>query len=253
VIRHLARDTATVFSRELVPVLREPVGLVFSMGQPLLFLFLFGPLLAGSQGAGDASSPWQWFVPGILVMMCLSGPMLAGHSLLIELIGGAMERMLVTPLNRTAMLIGRTMKEFVILLAQAVLIILLALPLGFRLYPVGVLAGLGMLIVLGVGLGSFSFVLAIASRPSGNLFWAVTQMVLFPLLLLSGVLLPTDFGPSWLRVVAALNPVSYIVDAERTLFAGRIADITVLYGALAAIAIATIGLAVGNRAMRRSI
>jgi ABC-2 type transport system permease protein len=64
------RDTMTVFSREATPALRDPVSLVFTMGQPLLFLFLFGSLLTGSPGAGGS---WQSFVPGILVMMCLFG------------------------------------------------------------------------------------------------------------------------------------------------------------------------------------
>ncbi|MFF3441446.1 ABC transporter permease [Streptosporangium sp. NPDC002721] len=246
------RDTGTVFSREFAPVLREPLGLLFTMGQPLLFLFLFGPLLGGTRSFDGQESPWQWFVPGILIMMCLTGPMMAGYSLLIDLIGGSMERMLVTPLNRTAMLVGRTMKEFAILLAQAVLIIVLAVPLGFRPHLTGVLAGLAVLVVFGVGLGALSFALAIASSPGGDLFYGVTQMVMFPLMLLSGVLLPTDYGPGWLQTVAALNPVSYVVEAERALFSGRFADMSVLYGTLCACVVAAAGLAVGTRAMRRA-
>jgi len=252
-VRSFLRDTVTVFSREFAPVPREPLGLLFTMGQPLLFLFLFGPLLGGTRSFEGDGSPWQWFVPGILIMMCLSGPMMAGYSLLVELIGGSMERMLVTPLNRTAMLVGRTMKEFVILLAQAVLIIALAVPLGFRPHLPGVLAGLVILTVFGIGLGALSFTLAIASAPSGNLFYGVTQLVLFPLMLLSGVLLPMDFGPAWLQVVATVNPVTHIVDAERALFAGRFADLSVLYGTLWACVVAAVGLAMGTRAMRRGI
>jgi ABC-2 type transport system permease protein len=242
------RDTATVFSREFTPVLREPVGLIFAMGQPLLFLFLFGSQLDGAVG-----SSWQWFVPGILVMMCLTGPMSAGYMLLVELIGGSMERMLVTPLNRTAMLVGRTMKEMVILLAQALLIILLAVPLGFDLHPAGVLAGLAQLIVFGVGLGALSFVLAIKSAPGGTLFYIVSQTILFPLLLLSGVLLPMDTAPSWLRVLGHANPVTYIVDAQRTLFSGNLAHPSVLYGTASACLIAVVGLYLGNRAMRKGL
>ncbi|GAA3069522.1 ABC transporter permease [Streptosporangium carneum] len=249
----LVRDTVTVFSREFAPVPREPVGLLFTMVQPLIFLFLFGPTLSGTGVLGDGGSPWQWFVPGILIMMCLYGPMAAGYSLLIELLGGSLERMLVTPLSRTAMLVGRTAKEFVILLAQAVLIIGLAIPLGFRPSPQGVLAGLALLTVLGVGLGGFSFVLAIASRPGGTMFYVVTQLVMFPLMLLSGLLLPLDTGPSWLRTAAALNPVFYVVEAERALFAGRFAEPPVLYGVLCACAVAAAGLALGIRAMRRGV
>jgi ABC-2 type transport system permease protein len=244
------RDTMTVFSREATPVLRDPAGLVFAMGQPLLFLFLFGSLLTGSPGAGGS---WQWFVPGILVMMCLFGPMAAGYSLLIELTGGSLERMLVTPLGRTAMLVGRNLKESVTLLAQAVLIIALAMPLGFRLYPVGVLTGLVVLTVFGIGLSSLSFVLAIRSHPGGALFWVVTQTLMFPVILLSGVLLPMDYGPAWLRAAGAVNPISYLVDAQRALFAGELTNPTVLHGTLVACAFAVAGLVVGTKAMRRGI
>ncbi|MDH2429912.1 ABC transporter permease [Sphaerisporangium sp. TRM90804] len=249
------RDTGTAFSREFVPYLRQPFIMLFTMGQPLLFLILFGSLLAGTPGfAGQGEgSAWQWFVPGILVMMCLSGPLMAGYSLLMELAGGSMERMLVTPMNRTAMLIGRTAKEFAILLVQALLLIGLSLPLGFRSSPAGILAGLALLVVFGVGLGSLSFVLAIVSRPGGELFWLVTQVTLFPLMLLSGMLLPVDSGPGWMRAVAAVNPVYYITEAERALFAGRFTEMPVLYGGLAAAAVAVIGLALGTRAMRRGV
>ncbi|ALG14706.1 multidrug ABC transporter permease [Kibdelosporangium phytohabitans] len=234
----------TVFSREATPALRDPVGLVFAMGQPLLFLLLFGSLLDDS---------WQWFVPGILVMMCLVGPMGAGHSLLIELTGGSMERMMVTPLNRTAMLVGRDLKESITLLVQAVLIVALAMTLGFRLHPAGVLAALLMLTVFGIGLSSLSFVLAIRSQPSGALFWVVTQTLMFPLTLLSGVLLPLEQGPAWLRAVGAVNPVSHIVDAQRALFSGRFDDMSVLYGGVVAVVVALVGLVVGTRAMRRGV
>lgn len=247
-MKKFLRDTSIVFRREFAPTVRQPVGMLFEMGQPLLFLFLFGSLLDGAVG-----SSWQWFVPGILIMMCLMGPLASGYHLLVELIGGSMERMMVTPLNRTAMLVGRTMKEMVILLAQAVLIIVLATPLGFRLHPAGVLAGLALLVVFGIGLGALSFVLALKSAPDGTLFYVVTQALLFPLLLLSGVLLPMDSGPQWLRVVGDVNPVTHVVDALRALFSGTPAAPSVLYGAVVAVLVATIGLTLGNRAMRRGV
>lgn len=241
-------DTTTIFRREFVPVVREPLGLVFEMGQPLLFLFLFGSLLDGAVGAS-----WQWFVPGILVMMCLTGPLSSGYNLLVELIGGSMERLMVTPVDRTALLIGRALKEMTILFAQAVLIIVLALPLGFELHLAGAVVGVALLVVFGVGLGSLSFVLAMRSAPSGELFYVVTQGLLFPLLLLSGVLLPTDSGPAWLRVAGDVNPVTYIVEAQRALFAGDLTDVSVLYGAAMSFAVAALGLWLGNRAMRRGV
>lgn len=243
-------DTGTVFSREILPVLRSPVALLFTMSQPLVFLLLFGPLLAGTPGTGDGSH-WQWFVPGILVMMGLFGTTGAGYSLLVEISGGSLERMLVTPVNRAAMLVGRTLKEVATLLAQAVLIIAVVLPLGFRLHPLSALTGLALLAVCGVGLGSLAFALAIAARKQEELFYGVQQVLLFPLLLLSGVLLPIDQAPGWMAVLSRLNPLTYLVEAERALFAGDFSLQSTGYGMVAAAAIAALGLSLGTRAMRR--
>ncbi|WP_017626959.1 ABC transporter permease [Nocardiopsis chromatogenes] len=251
-VPRFVRDVATVFTREITPSVREPLGPLFTLGQPLLLLFFFGPLL-GTVGAGGDQGSWQWFVPGVLVMLALFGPMMAGYTLLMELLGGAMERMLVSPLNRTAMLIGRALKEFALLLAQSVLIVLLAVPLGFELYPLGLLAGLLLLAVFGVGLGSLSFLLAMKAAPSGELFYGVTQLAVFPLMLLSGVLLPMDFGPGWLQAVALVNPVAHIADAMRTLFAGSFTDPSIAWGALSAAVVAALGLIFGTRAMRRGV
>lgn len=280
----LIHDIATVFFREIAPEMRSPVSIVFAMGQPLLFLVLFGSMLVGTgtdvggadvagadvggASAGRASARgadagtgadigggaiWQWFVPGILVMMCLLGPLSAGHGMLSELDGGQMERFLVTPIRRTALVLGRTAKDTVTLFAQAILLTAVAIPLGMPLHLPGALATLALLTVMAVGLSALSYVLAIASRPSGNLFWVGTQMLIFPVMLLSGILLPVDAGPDWLHAVAAINPVSYIVDAARTLFTGDFLNTPVLYGLLSATAIATVGLIMSTRAMKRGI
>src|SRR5687768_11875263 len=103
----LFADTRTVFSRELRPGLRNPFTVVFSMVQPLVFLGLFAPLLPEVEGG----SALQWFVPGIIVMSCLFATSMTGSNLLFEIQTGSHERMLVTPLRRSALLIGRALKE----------------------------------------------------------------------------------------------------------------------------------------------
>lgn len=247
-IAGFVRDAALVFGREIRPDLRAPFGLVFGMLQPLVLLAFFGPLLAGLPGVGG--SPWQWFVPGNLVMIGVFGTSGAGYSVLVEA-GGALERVLVTPLSRAAIMIGRTLKEAMTLLVQAVLIILAVLPFGFRLHPAGVLAGLALLVVTGIGIGALSFALALAAKRAPSLFWRVHQTVLFPLLL-SGVLLPVDQGPAWLATAARANPLTYVVAAERALFTGDLTAPAVGHGVLAATAIAVVGLAAGIRGMRRA-
>jgi ABC-2 type transport system permease protein len=248
---NVARDISTVLIRELRPTLRDPFSPIFSMIQPLVFLAFFGPLLAGMPGVGGGS-PWQWFVPGNLVMIALFGTSMTGSNLLYEMQTGAHERMLVTPLNRSALLIGRALKEMVPLVAQAMVIVVAVLPFGFRLYPLGALAGLLILGVFGVGLGALSYALALAVRKQEWAFWMVQQTLLFPLLILSGMLLPLETGPAWMRIASRANPLTYIVEAERALFAGDFAHPSAPIGALAAVAVAAQGLWVGTRAMRRS-
>jgi ABC-2 type transport system permease protein len=245
-------DTVTVMTRELRPVVREPFSVVFGLVQPLVFLALFGPLLAGSLGADLGAGVWQWFVPSILVMTTLFGTSTTGSNLQVEMQTGAHERLLVTPLPRSAQLVGRSLKEMVPVIAQGVIVIAVMLPFGFELHGAGVVLGLALLGVLGVGLGSLSYALAIAVRSQEWMFWAVQQTFLFPAMILSGMLLPLDAGPAWMQAAARVNPLSYVVDAERALLAGELASAAVLWGWVAALATAALGLAVGIRTIVRS-
>ncbi|MGH2531109.1 MAG: ABC transporter permease [Thermomicrobiales bacterium] len=245
------RDTGTVFGREMQPTLKDPFAILIGMAQPLVFLALFGPLLSEMPGI-EGGSPWQWFVAGNLVMLALFGTSMVGYSMLMEMHSGAHERLLVTPLNRAAMLVGRTMKDIVVLLTQGAIIILAVAPFGFHIYPLGTLAGLLLLAVFGIGLGALSHGLAIILKDREYAFWGVMQTALYPLLLLSGVLLPMEMAPSWLETASRVNPITHIVEAERARFAGDFAQQSVLLGAVAALAVAAIGLAVGTRAMRHA-
>jgi ABC-2 type transport system permease protein len=253
--RGLGREIGIVMMRELRPVLRDPFSLLFGMIQPLVFLALFGPLLVGSLGGSDGplgGSVWQWFVPAILVMTALFGTSTTGANLLFEFQTGAHERMLVTPLSRPSLLIGRAFKEMVPLAGQAVIVIAVMMPFGFDLHLAGAVVGLALLAVFGVGLGSFSYALAIAVRKQDWMFWMVQQTFLFPLMLLSGMLLPLESGPNWMQVASKFNPLSYMVDAERALFSGDLTTSTVAAGWLAAVITAALGLTVGVRTMIRS-
>ena len=240
----LITDTTTVFSRELRPLLRDPFTIIFSMVQPLVFLALFAPLLPDNS--------LQWFVPGIIVMSCLFACSMTGSNLLFEIQTGSHERMLVTPLRRPALLIGRALKEIVPMFAQAALIVAVCVPFGFRFELAGALIGLVILATFCIGLGALSYTLALASKNQEWLFWTVQQTLLFPLLLLAGVLLPIENGPGWLQALARGNPLSYVVDAERSLFNGEIWTSATLSGLVAAAAVAALGLWAGVRAMRRS-
>lgn len=244
----MVTDTVTVFNRELRPVLRDPFSVIFTMVQPLFFLALFAPLLPAVEGG----SALQWFVPGIVVMSCLFGTSSTGANLLFEIQTGSHERMLVSPLRRPALIVGRALKEIVPTLVQAVVVVAVTIPFGFRLHLLGALLGLLVLAVFCMGLGALSYTLALASKDSEWMFWGVQQTLLFPLMLLAGMLLPVESGPGWLQALSRFNPLTYVVEAERALFNGEIVSAAVGGGLVAAVVVAVLGLFVGTRAMRRA-
>lgn len=247
--RRALDDAVTVLVRQSLPSLRAPVALVFNLMQPLIFLVLFGPLLVGVAGLGGAGT-WEWFVPGVLVMLALFGTAGTGYGLPTEMQTGSHERLLVSPIGRGAMLAGRSAKGVVELEVQALLIIVVMLPFGLRPHLIGAVLALVLLGVLGLAMGALSHALAIAVRASQESFWTIHQLLLFPLLLLSGVFLPLDLGPGWMQTAGQLNPLTHVVDALRALFVGSFADGAVLRGSAVALVLAAVGLWLGTRAMR---
>ncbi len=248
--RHrFARDTRHVMVRELRPLVREPFSIFMALVQPLVFLALFAPLLPD---LGSGRSALTWFVPGIVTMSALVGASFTGSNLSEELTSGSHERLLVTPISRSALLVGRALKEIVPMVAQTAIIVALCVPFGLDLHPLGIAAGVAILALFCVGVGSMSYALALATRGQEWVFWTVQQTLLFPALLLAGVLLPLDGAPRWLRVMSEANPLTHIVDAERALFDGRFPTATVLYAVLAAAIVAAVGLGMGLRQMHRS-
>jgi ABC-2 type transport system permease protein len=169
-----------------------------------------------------------------------------------EMQSGSHERQLVSPLGRPALLIGRALKEVVPMLMQVAIIVAVVTPFAFDLHLGGVLVATLVLSVFSVGVGALSFALALASKGQDWMFWTIQQTLLFPTLLTAGVLLPVDGAPRWLEVVSMLNPMTYVVDATRALFAGTFPVDVVAQGVLGAGIVAALGLAVGVRAMRRS-
>ncbi len=244
-------DTTISFHREIGPTLRSWYYIVFGLVQPLLYLALFVPLL-GSVPGPDGASPLQWFVPGMVVMLVLFTTVSCGWALTEELMSGSFERFLATPMSRPAIMVGRALKELMPLLVQALILIVVAVPFGLSLHPLQMLLGLGLLMLFGVGVASLSYALAIASKHDGSLFYLVSHSVSLPLMLLGGVLLPMTNAPGWLYALSRFNPLTYLVEAERALFAGNFADLSVSYGALVAVIVAAVGLAVGVSQIRKA-
>src|SRR5262245_17522976 len=128
----LARDTWLIFQRQMMLMLRNPVWLIVGIVQPVFYLLPFGPLLKSALNVSNNADAYKIFVPGLLVLLAMFGPLFTGFGLIAELRAGVIERSRVTPVSRLALLLGRSLRDVVSLLFQAVIITLLALAFGMR-------------------------------------------------------------------------------------------------------------------------
>src|SRR5947207_15882821 len=126
--------------------------------QPVLYLVLFGPLVDASvRAANTGTNAFNWFLPGLLIQIALFGSAFVGFGLIAELRSGVVERMRVTPMSRTAMLLGRSLRDVVMLLIQALNMIVLAIPFGLHIDPLGVLVTFGMLALIALVMAPASY------------------------------------------------------------------------------------------------
>jgi ABC-2 type transport system permease protein len=246
------RDTWLIFSRSMVLTIRQPTWLIFGIMYPVLYLVLFGPLLEGAvTQAGSGVSAYNWFVPGLLVQVALFGSAFVGFGLIAELRYGVVERMRVTPMSRTAMLLGRSLRDVVMLLVQALIMIALSIPFGLTLDPGGMVLSLAVLALLGLAVAPLSYAAALALK-SEDAFAPLIQGVTFPLLLLSGILLPMALAPDWLQFLSSINPLTHTVDAVRALFNGEWGQPEILIGTVVTSVLAVIGVWTAGRAFTRA-
>src|SRR6478752_7502942 len=230
--------------------LRNPAWVIIGMLQPVLYLFLFGPLLKPLADQFGADNAYTFFVPGLLVQLGIFGAFFAGFSLIAEWRDGVIEAERVTPASRTALLVGRLMRDVSQLFVQALILVGLGYVLGMRASWRGVVLGIGLTLLLGAACAAASNALALTTK-SEDVMAPVINMVMMPVLLLSGILLPMTIGAAWLQRLSDFMPFRWIVDAVRDVFAGRLDTSHVLWGGAWAVALFGLALWWGAATFRR--
>ncbi|MEH0970858.1 ABC transporter permease [Micromonospora sp. DT178] len=225
----LARDTWLIFQRQLQLLLRNPVWVFVGVFQPVMYLLLFAPLLKPALNAPTQAEAYKIFVPGLLVLLAIFGGLFQGFGLIAELRAGVIERSRVTPVSRLALLLGRSLRDVVSLIVQAVIITLLALLFDLRVSLVDLLLAYLMLALIALMTSAVSYGIALKVK-SEDALAPLMNTVAQPVLLLSGILLPLTFAPGWLQGIAEWNPFSWAVDGTRALFAGELGDDKVWQG-----------------------
>jgi ABC-2 type transport system permease protein len=248
----LLRDTSLIFQRQMLLLLRNPIWILVGIFQPVMYLLLFAPLLKPALGVRTNAEAYEIFVPGLLVLLAIFGGLFQGFGLIAELRAGVIERSRVTPVSRFALLLGRSLRDTVSLLAQAVIITLLALAFDLRVFIGNLLLAYLMLALISLMTSALSYGVALAVK-SEDVLAPVMNTVAQPVLLLSGILLPLTFAPGWLQAVADWNPFSWAVNGVRALFLGDLGAPAVWQGLLIMAALAGLSLLWASRLFARSV
>jgi ABC-2 type transport system permease protein len=248
----LVRDTWLIFQRQLQLLLRNPVWVFVGVFQPVMYLLLFAPLLKPALNAPTQAEAYKIFVPGLLVLLAIFGGLFQGFGLIAELRAGVIERSRVTPVSRLALLLGRSLRDVVSLIVQAVIITLLALLFDLRVFIVDLLLAYLMLALIALMTSAVSYGVALKVK-SEDALAPLMNTVAQPVLLLSGILLPLTFAPGWLQGVAEWNPFSWAVDGTRALFAGDLGDDKVWQGLTIIAVLAAAGVFWAARQFARTV
>ena len=236
--------------RWLVKTTRNPFVVVGSLVQPVIFLVLFTEVFGGavggalSQALGPDISYVTYLTPAIIIQSALVAAAGSGIGLVDDMENGMFEKVLVSPINRAAMFLGKSLSEIVRIIVQTLII----LALGYVLLwfdtggavgtyiETGVLGALGIIliaIVFAVWFTAFSNIVALVTEDQESTIIGA-NLLQFPLLFVSSAFLPVDILPNWVQVVATFNPITYGVDAARALMLGRdvltVIDVTAFGG-----------------------
>lgn len=248
------RDTWLVFGRYFGIFINNPVWVAVGVLQPVLYLVLFAPLLkplASIRGFPPGGA-YNVFVPGLLVQLGMFGAAGVGFSLISELRMGVIERLRVTPVSRVALLFGRALRDMFSIVVQSLILILISLPFGLSIHPLGVIVVLLLIGLIGLLTASIAYAVALAVK-SEDSYAPIVFTATLPILLLSGVLLPMSIAPQWLQDIAAVNPLLYAVDAARHIFLGNLGDPSVAKGVIVLAVLCAAAVVVGARQFGRAI
>jgi ABC-2 type transport system permease protein len=243
-----ARDTYVIFERALILSLRNPAWVIIGLLQPFLYLVLFGPLLLPMTQLpgfppGDA---WRVLVPGLLVQLGIFGGAFVGFAIISEWREGVIDRMMVTPAARSSLILGRVLRDVVVLMVQAVLLIGAATLFGLRIPFSAVVLALVLVGALGASFSALSYAAGLMLK-SEDAFAPLINMFALPILLLSGILLPMTLAPLWLQRVSDVSPFKHMVDALRAVFRGEVFSFSVALGFGLSVALLLLSLFLGTR------
>jgi ABC-2 type transport system permease protein len=219
-LRSDLRAVRVVWQRELIRFSRDRARMVTALVQPVLFLFVLGTGLSRLASAGTHGVNLRTFVyPGVLALAVLFTAMFSAASIVWDREFGFLREMLVAPVSRGAIVIGKCLGGSTVAGFQGLIMIAIAGLVSVPYAPVMILEVLVLQLLLAFALTAFGVMMA-ARMSQMQSFMALMQMVIMPLFFISGALFPVAGLPTWLNILNRVDPITYAVDPiRRSVFA----------------------------------
>jgi ABC-2 type transport system permease protein len=218
--KHFLADTTVLLGRSLRHVSRSPDTIITTAVTPIAMMLLFVYVLGGAINAGD-SSYVNYLLPGILIITIASGIAYTAYRLFQDMQGGIFERFQSMPIARPAVLWAHVLTSLVANLISLVVVLLVALIMGFRTGAdvLGWLAVAGILILFTLALTWVAVIPGLTAKSVEGASAFSYPLIFLPFI--SSAFVPTESMPGPVRAFAENQPVTSIVDALRNLFAGQ--------------------------------
>ena len=212
------RHSLYIAQRGLRNLARQPWFVALTLVQPLIWLLLYGQLFKRvvELPGFEANSYISFLAPGVVAMTALFGGGWNGMGMIADLDRGVMDRLLVSPVNRVALITGRLLSLVVVTVIQSAILLVVAFALGAR-FPggvVGIVVLVCCAVLLAAPFAALSNCVALLVRKQESVI-AASNFILLPLTFLSPVFMAKTLMPDWIRTVAAFNPVNWSVEAAR--------------------------------------
>jgi ABC-2 type transport system permease protein len=212
-----ARAVKTVWRRDLIRFAGNRAQVMTWLIQPLLFLFVLGSGLQSLSAASTGGVDLKTFMfPGVLCVAVLFTGMISAASLVWDRELGFLREMMVAPVSRTSILVGKCLGGATIAATQGVIVLALAGLVDVPYDPSLMLGAFGLLVLLAFTVSAFGVLVAVTIKQAQTFTW-VMQIAVFPMFFLSGALYPVAGLPAWLAVLNRVNPLTYAVDPMRRL------------------------------------
>jgi ABC-2 type transport system permease protein len=217
-VRDFIEETRAQFTRWMLHLKREPFSLAFNLLNPLILLVFMGGAFQGLARNALGGDYRGYLLPGILALTAFGNSMAGGIPLLFDRENGSLTRLMTAPISRPSIILSRFLAVNLSTTLQCLLILVLGMAFGVRIATGvgGVAALLAFGLLLGFGVTAISLMLAFRFENHGD-FFAVIGLTSLPLTFLSSAFVPLDRLPGWMRAVALANPMTYAIDAMRTL------------------------------------